>query len=80
MLPLSKIFGLAGKEDIALVQDGTIYYMVLNTKYNLITYDAIKKIEKILDTVEKTKGKGVFVTVSSSPKVFCAGFNIKPWA
>ena len=32
-----------------------------------------------MDKVENTKGKGVFVTVSSSPKIFCAGFDLKPW-
>ena len=52
MLTLSKVFKKAGNQEVALVQDGSIYYMVLNTKYNLITYETIDKIEAILDQVE----------------------------
>ena len=69
---------MAGTQSVSLVQDGEIFYMVMNSKLNIITMEMMFKMSEILDTVEKTKGPGVLVTLSSS-KVFCAGFDLKAW-
>ena len=78
MLTLDEVFSKAGKESIAYIRDGDIHYMVLNTKVNAITVEVTDKMNEIIDTVESSKGRGVFVTLSSS-KVFCAGFDLQHW-
>jgi enoyl-CoA hydratase/carnithine racemase len=78
MLTLDQVFSLAGTQPVALVVDGPIYYMIFNSKLNIITVEAMWKMNEILDTIEQSKGPAVLVTMSSS-KVFCAGFDLKYW-
>ena len=78
-LSLKDIFIQAGKQDVALVQDGPIYYMVLNTKLNILSVKTFQKIFKVLESVEKSEGPAVLVTINSGDKVFSAGMDIKSW-
>ena len=77
MLTLNEVFKKAGDENVALVIDGPIHYMVLNTKLNIMSLQVVEKIISIIDKVEATEGEAVFVTINSGSKVFSAGFNAK---
>lgn len=44
---------MAGNQSAALIIDGEINYMVLNTKLNIITMEMMYKMSEIIDTVEK---------------------------
>ena len=43
----------AGTQKLALVRDANVFYIVLNTKLNLIDYEFIKTFNKYLDKIEK---------------------------
>ena len=45
----------------------------------MFTFDKVTKLIDLYDKVDKTKGPGVIVTVSTSPKIFSAGFDISYW-
>jgi enoyl-CoA hydratase/carnithine racemase len=77
---LKEVFAKAGSEPVALVKEGLVYYLVLNTKMNMLNLDFIARIDKKLDEVENSKGEAVLVTVASGPKVFSSGFDLKFWA
>ena len=79
-LTLKEVFAKAGSDQISLVKDGHIFYMVLNTKLNMIDMNFIIKMNQILDEIENSEGPAVLVTVASGPSVFCSGFNLKFWA
>ena len=79
-LTTEQVFTKAGKEQIALVRDGLIFYMVLNTKLNMIDMNFINRMNQVLDEIESSDGPGVLVTIASGPTVFCSGFNLKFWA
>ena len=53
--------------------------MVLNRPMNMIDFEFMEKVNDVINQVSETKGPGVFVTVSSGPKVFSSGFNLKLW-
>jgi hypothetical protein len=38
-LSLSEVFAAAGDKRVALVKDGPIFYMVMNTPFNMIDFD-----------------------------------------
>ena len=78
MLTLDQVFSMAGTQSVALVRDGDIYYMVFNSKLNIITMEMMQQMSDVIDLVEKSEGPGVLVTLSSS-KIFCAGFDLKHW-
>ena len=78
-LKLKEVFAKAGDQQIAHVADGHIHYMVLNTPFNMIDMEFIKTCNKIIDTVEASKGPAILVTIGSG-KCFCSGFNLKMWA
>ena len=80
MSHLSDIFKQAGTEPVALIKQGVIFYLVLNTKMNMLNLDFIERINQKLDEVEASKGEAVLVTVASGPKVFSSGFDLKFWA
>ena len=77
MLTLKEVFEKAGDQKVALVHDDPIYYMVLNTKLNIMSLDVVQKIIEIIEKVEATEGEAVFVTIGSGSKVFSSGFNAK---
>ena len=53
--------------------------MVLKNHPNVFDFDKITKLIELYDKIDKTNGPGVIVTVSSSPKIFSAGFDIGYW-
>ena len=77
-LSLPEVFSLAGSKPVALVKDGPIFYMVFNTKLNMIDFEIIRLINEIIDDIEASEGEGVLITINSD-KVFSAGFNLKFW-
>jgi len=78
MLTLDQVFSMAGTQSVSLVRDGEIYYMVFNSKLNIITVEMMQQMSDVIDLVESSEGPGVLVTLSSS-KIFCAGFDLKHW-
>ena len=40
-LSISEVQAKAGQDQLALVQDGQIFYVVLNTKYNMLDFNFI---------------------------------------
>ena len=80
-LKLNDVFARAGKETLCMVHDkeASIYYVVMNTPYNMIDNDFIKKYNDCLDYIEKSDGPGVMITIGTGPKVFCSGFNLRFW-
>ena len=77
---LQDIFNQAGKEPVALVKQGHVFYLVLNSKMNMINLEFCKRINQKLDEVEASEGPAVMVTIASGPKVFSSGFDLKFWA
>jgi len=53
--------------------------MVLNRPMNMIDFEFMEKVNDVIKQVSETKGPGVFVTLSSGPKVFSSGFDLKLW-
>ena len=48
-LSLKQVFAQAGKEaKVSLVQDGPVFYLVLNTKLNMIDFEFIELCDKYL--------------------------------
>ena len=41
--------------------------------------EVLDKMEKIYDTIEKSTGPGVVVTIGTGRKYFCTGFNLEWW-
>ena len=71
-----------GKGKVVLVRDDEagVYYIVMNTSYNMIDPDFVSQFNRALDEIEQnTKGPGIVVTIGSGPKVFSSGFNLKFW-
>lgn len=79
-MKLQEVFQAAGKEELALVKDGPIYYIVLNTKLNLITPHFLKKMHEFMDQLEKVQGESVLVTLGSGASCFSGGFDLNRWA
>lgn len=44
VLTLKEVFAKAGDEQVALIQDGPIFYLVLNTKMNMYDPNFIFKV------------------------------------
>ena len=78
-MKIRDVFAAAGKEELALVRDGPINYIVLNTKLNLITPHFIKKMDEFLDELDKAQGEGVLVTIGSGASCFSGGFDLNRW-
>ena len=49
-----------------LLQDGHIFYLVLNDGNNAFDYENIDKLHKYLDHIEASTGPAVLVTISAS--------------
>ena len=77
-LSIQEVFSLAGKEQVALVKDDPIFYMVFNTNFNMLDFEFIKRCNQIIDEVEASEGEKVLITINSG-KIFSAGFNLKFW-
>jgi enoyl-CoA hydratase/carnithine racemase len=77
-LKLSEVYALAGNERVALVKDGPIFYMVMNTPFNMIDFDFLECCNKIIDKVEESTEEAVLVTIGSK-RLFCSGFDMKFW-
>ena len=75
-LTIPEVYAKAGTEQIALVQDENIYYIVMNTKYNMIDPAMITKFNEFLDIIEASKGPAICVTIGAGTKAFSSGFNI----
>ena len=65
--------------DFCHVYDAPIHYVVLKNHPNVFTFDKVSKLIDLYDKVDKTTGPGVIVTVSTSPKIFSAGFDLSYW-
>ena len=78
-LTIQQIFDKAGKEKIALVQDEHIFYVVLNTRFNLLEPEMMIKWLGYIKQIEEYSDEAVMVTIGSGPKVFCAGFDLGFW-
>ena len=68
----------AGDTKIALIKDGPIFYMVLNTPFNMIDFNFIERCNQVMDEIEASQGEAVLVTIGSG-KCFCSGFDLKMW-
>lgn len=68
---------------IGIVQDGNIYYFVLNNKNDwLFNTNSLNAMEKTLDELEQSlvEGEpGVLVTVSAGKRKWSTGFDLKFW-
>ncbi|CDW82782.1 enoyl-hydratase isomerase [Stylonychia lemnae] len=78
MLSFADIIAQAKEEDVALVQDKDIFYLVLNTEQNFLTYSLIDKVHRFLDQIENTPGAGCLVTIGTK-KFFSTGFELSHW-
>ncbi len=78
-LRIKEVFEKAGSENLALVKDGNIFYLVLNTKLNLLEPQMLIKYADLLREIEEYQGEAVLVTIGSGPKVFSAGFDLNWW-
>ncbi len=61
------------------VFDEPIHYVVLNNGDNTFDMELIEKVEKLYETIEKTTGPGVLVTIGTGTKYFSTGFNLAYW-
>ena len=64
---------------VGYVYDAPIHYVVLNNGQNVWDMESIPKLEKIYETIEKSTGPGVVVTIGSGTKFFATGFNLQWW-
>ena len=48
-LSIKEVYKQAGKKQVALVQDGSTFYLVLNTKMNLIDIEMMTLCNAYLD-------------------------------
>ena len=77
-MSLEEVFKKAGTDQVSLVKDGKIFFLVLNRPFNLIDFDFINKVNQCLDEIENSKDEdAIMVTIGSGAKVFCSGFNLK---
>ena len=65
---------------MGLVEDDTIFYLVLNNGNNMFNDVSIKKWHKMLDRIESTKGPAVLVTIATGDRIFSTGFDLQYWA
>ena len=83
-LTIKEVFAKVGKNQImGLVVDGSIFYIVLNKKMNMVDQKFIDEMNQILDKIEathKADEPAVIVTIGSGSNVFCSGFDLKYWA
>ncbi|CDW85901.1 enoyl-hydratase [Stylonychia lemnae] len=79
MKPLSEIFAQVKDESIGLVQDGEIFYLVMNTEQNLFDFDQIQRMHQCLDQIEKSTGPACLVTIGTK-RFFSTGFDLEKWA
>ena len=49
VLSIGEVFAKAGSQRVALIKDGPIFYLVLNTKFNLIDPEFMIKCTNFLD-------------------------------
>lgn len=67
-------------DDVELLHEGEIFYLVLNGKKdNVFNTKKILKISALLDKVNASKGPAVLVTISTCPKRFSTGFDLDYW-
>ena len=77
-LSLQEVFSKVD-QDVGLVFDEPIFYLVFNNKSNTFTDKTIARINELLDQVDANKNAAVLVTISAS-KNFSTGFNMAYWA
>ena len=75
-LSIQEVREKAGDQQIVMIRDGAIFYIVLNTKYNMIDFHIIEKYNSYLDEIERESGPAILVTVNSNQKCFSSGFNL----
>ena len=64
---------------MSLIQDGTIFYLVLLKQDNTFDFEFIKQMHECLDVVEKSEGPAVMVCIGVGEKIFTTGFNLPVW-
>jgi enoyl-CoA hydratase/carnithine racemase len=64
---------------MTIVQDGTIFYLVLLRQDNTFDFEFIKQMNDCLDLVEKSEGPAVMVCIGVGEKIFSTGFNLPTW-
>ena len=68
------------KDDIGLVREGNIFYLVMNSgKDNTFDVNYINKFSKCLDEVSASQGAAVMITVSATPRIWSTGFKLEFW-
>eukprot|EP00347_Sterkiella_histriomuscorum_P017419 403349446 len=79
MLTLNEVFAQAGQEEVALIKDEQIFYLVLNREDNVFNYEFMTKIHQCLDEIEKSQGPACLVTIGTGKKLFSTGFDLELW-
>lgn len=64
---------------LGYVFDAPIHYVVMNNGENVWNLESMDKLEKVYETIEKTTGPGVVVTIGTGTKYFGTGFDLKWW-
>ena len=57
-------------------KEGHIYYIILNSKMNMIDYSFLEKFHEYLDIIENTEGPCMLVTINRGTYNFCSGYNL----
>ena len=82
-LTLQQVFDKVNEQKdprVGYVFDDPIHYIVLNDNDNTFDLEKIEQLIEAYDKAEKSTGPGVVVTVATSQKYFCTGFNLNWWA
>ena len=53
-----------------------MHYVVLNNGQNVWNMEIIERLIEIYDTIDKSTGPGVVVTIGTGAKFFCTGFDL----
>ena len=77
---IDKVNQQDGDKTIGLVQEGDIFFLVLNRADNDFDERTIAVISSHLDTVSKAKGARILLTIGTGPKFFSTGFSLKAFA
>lgn len=54
-----------------------VFILILNKPSNSFSFDFIRKINEKLDEVEKSEGQACLMTVSTDPKIYSTGLELR---